>query len=91
MDKQKIEEIVRKKIKTEFKEFSDVAPHIEQRLLSISGGTAKKAGMKGPKKKRVWIAVFRKYFTTEDGTEIQKILRVTINGRGKILKITHSR
>ncbi len=90
MEKKKIEKIVRKIIKKDYPEFSDIVPYIEEKEISISENEFKKAKMKPVGKKSVWVAVFRKYFKSEDGTEIEKTIRATISKDGEIIKITES-
>lgn len=90
MEKKDIEKIIRNRIKKEYPEFSDIVPHIEEKEISISEGEFKKAKMKPVGKKNIWVAVFRKYFRSEDGIDIEKTLRATISEDGKIIKITES-
>jgi len=90
MDRRDIERIARDEIIKDFPEFADVPPHIEEREMVISDSTYEKARMRPRKPTKVWVAVFRKYFKTEDGQEIEKVIRATIDSKGKVIKITHS-
>ena len=90
MDRKDIEKIARDEVVKEFPEFSDVPPHIEERELFVSDATYQKARMKPRKSAKVWVAVFRKYFKTEDGHMIERVVRATIDNRGNVIKVTHS-
>ena len=90
MDKKDIERIARDEVLKNFPEFSDVPPHIEEREIVISDTTYEKARLRPRRPRKVWVCVFRKYFKTEDGNTIEKVVRATIDKNGNILKITHS-
>ncbi len=90
MERKDIEKLVKNIIKKDYPDFIDVVPHIEEREIAIPEAEFKKAKMKPIGKKKVWVAIFRKYFKSDDGFEIQKTIRATISQDGKIIKITES-
>jgi hypothetical protein len=83
---------VKKRIAREFPEFKGVEPQITEKAISPQERVFKKLSMGVPKEFRsVYSLRFRKTVTTVDHIKIERILIVTLDQEGGIIKITQSK
>jgi len=91
MDKKRIREIVISYIERSFPEYTGVEPDIQEEVVRIEDASFAKAGMVPIPPKKVYVAVFKKEIIAEDGGKIKKVLRTTLDEKGRIIKTTHSK
>lgn len=91
IDRKKINEIKR----TIFKKFPDykgIKPTITEKSVRPQHALFKKLSLGSPKRPyRIVRLRFKKKVTAEDEVILHKVLTVTLNEQGRILKITESR
>ncbi len=91
LTEEQLKKIVKDHIKKESPEFKDVEPTIKEEERSIPQKVERKLGLVHPKKipTKVKVFTFKKIITTEDGTKIPIVSRVTVAAdTGEILKST---
>lgn len=83
---------IKRKISREFPEFKDVQPVITEKIIRPQSSLYKKLSLGVPKvTRRIFRLKFTKKIETVDHAEIERILMVSLNEQGKIIKITESR
>ncbi len=83
---------IKRKISREFPEFKGIEPKITEKKIRRQDSIFKKLSLGAPKHfVRIFRLKFRKKVETVDHTEIERILTVSLNEQGKIIKITESR
>jgi len=83
---------IRRKISKEFPEFKDVQPTITEKIIKPRSSLYKKLALGVPKQTRkIFRLKFAKIIQTVDRARIERILMVSLNAQGKIIKITESR
>jgi len=91
IDPQRIAEIKRK-ISREFPEFKDIEPKITEKKIRPQDSIFKKLSLGRPKQfVTIFRLKFKKKVETVDHTEIERILIVSLDEQGEIIKITESR
>ncbi len=91
VDEKKINEIKRK-ISKEFPEFKGVEPQITEKKIKPQSALYRKLSLGTPKQLiRIVRLRFKKKVETVDKVEIERILTVSLNEEGEIIKITGSR
>lgn len=87
-------ENVKNEVKKQFPEMEDVEPREEKFVPETESEVYKKLGVSLPKTfitGDIYRLSFEKTINTEDGFEMQKIVRVLVDKNGKILKISTSK
>ncbi len=83
---------IKRKISREFPEFKGIEPKITEKKISPQDSIFKKLSLGAPKQfVRIFRLKFEKKIETVDHTEIDRILTVSLDEQGKIIKITESR
>ncbi len=83
---------ITKQITRDFPEFKGVKPKITEKKIRPQDKLYKKLSLGVAKEfRRVYQLSFRKVVQTVDNASIERILNVTIDEAGEIIKITHSR
>ena len=91
IDKHKIDEI-KKIISKRFPEFKDVEPKITQKTIKPQTELYKKLSLGTPKRlSKIFKLKFAKKIETADNVEIKRLLVVTLDSQGEIVKITETR
>jgi hypothetical protein len=91
---EEILENVKNEIENQFPEMKDVEPREEKFVPETESRVYKKLGVSLPKTfitEDIFRLSFEKTIKTEDGFEMQKIVKVLVNKEGKILKISTSK
>lgn len=85
-------ERIRKRIIRQFPEFKGIKPKVSEKLIKPQDVIYRKLSLGTPKQlRRIFSLKFKKKIETVDQVEIERILTVTINEQGKVVKITESR
>ena len=83
---------VKKKISQEFPEFKGIEPKITEKKIAPQEELYRKLELGAPKQFRsVYRLQFKKTIQTVDHVAIERILTVTLDEQGEIIKITQSR
>ena len=83
---------VKKRVLKRFPEFKGIKPKITEKRIKPQDILYKKLSMGAPKQvKKVFSMKFKKRIRTADKTEIERILTITLDEAGEIIKITQSR
>ena len=83
---------IKRKVSREFPEFKDVQPVITEKIIRPQSSLYKKLSLGVPKVvRRIFRLKFTKKIETVDHAEIERILMVSLNEQGKIIKITESK
>lgn len=91
IERKQIEKIKRK-ISKDFPEFKGIEPKIIKKEIGPQDGLYKKLSLGIPKGFRsIYKLRFKRMVETVDKIEMERILIVTLNEQGKIIKITQSR
>lgn len=91
IDRKKINKIKRKILK-EFPEFKGIEPKITEKKIRPQSAIYRKLSLGEPKQFRtIFRLKFKKKIETVDKVKIERILIVTLDEHGKIIKITESR
>jgi hypothetical protein len=91
IDRKKIIRI-KKKISKEFPEFMGVEPTVIEKIVKPQDALYKKLSLGVPKQlKRIYRLKFTRIVETVDEIEMERILMVTLNEQGEIIKMTQSR
>ncbi|MBN2620389.1 hypothetical protein JXB22_04790 [candidate division WOR-3 bacterium] len=91
LEKKLVQEI-RRSIQKKFPEYAKVKPSVTTARIEPQMSIFKKLSMGIPKRHiTVYKMRFKKEITAEDKVILQKILTVTFNGKGDIIKITESK
>lgn len=80
-----------KKIIEKFPEFEGVEPEVREEEITYPSSVFAKAGITPLPSKKIKTYTFRKRILLPDGNECEKILRATVDEKGKIRKITLSK
>ncbi len=84
------QEIIKK-----FPEFENIEPEIETKEITHPIKTMAKLGITAGRtqiqKQQVHIATFGTQVKADDGTSIQKVVRATLDEKGNIIRISHSK
>ncbi|MBA7515035.1 hypothetical protein ES705_07073 [subsurface metagenome] len=84
--------IIKRKISKEFPEFKGVEPKITEKLISPQDTIYRKLSLGRAKRiRRIFRLKFQRRIETADQVEIERILTVTLDEKGEIMKITESR
>uniref|UniRef100_A0A7C4XLZ2 Uncharacterized protein n=1 Tax=candidate division WOR-3 bacterium TaxID=2052148 RepID=A0A7C4XLZ2_UNCW3 len=91
VDEEKIKQIKRE-IAKRFPDFRDVEPKVVKKTIQPQRGVYKKLALEAPAGiKRVFSLKFKKTVRTVDAVKINRILVVTVDESGEIIKISQSR
>jgi len=91
IDHKKIDKI-KKKISKEFPEFKGIEPKLIAKAIGPQEAIYKKLSLGAPKEfKSIYRLKFKKTVETVDEIAMERILIVTLNEQGEIIKITQSR
>jgi hypothetical protein len=91
IDRKKIIKI-KKKVSKEFPEFKGIEPTITEKIIGPQDALYKKLSLGVPKQLRhIYRLQFTRTVHAVDETAIERILIVTLNDRGEIVKMTQSR
>ncbi len=83
---------VKQEIVKQFPEFKGVKPLITEKVIAPQDTVFKKLSLGAPKEfKRVFRLQFKKRIETADRVALERILTVSLDEQGKIIKITESR
>jgi hypothetical protein len=83
---------IKRHIAREFPEFKGVEPILTEKIIKPQRSLYRKLALGVPKKlQRIFRLRFTKTIEAADHTEIQRILTVSTNEQGEIIKITESR
>ena len=83
---------IKRHIAKEFPEFKGVQPVLTEKIIRPQSSLYKKLSLGVPKRlRRIFRLRFAKTIETIDHTEIERILTVSLNEQGEIIKITESR
>jgi len=89
--KTKIINKIKKEIAAQFPEMRDIEPHEERIIIETDKDVLKKLDISLPKimvEEEIFKLSFKQSTTTEDGFELQTIVRVLVTKQGKILKLS---
>lgn len=84
-------ERIKKKVLERFPEMEGVEPRIEAKDVLPSPAIMKKLPGTRFVRRKLHAVTFRKIVRGEDGSRITKIVRTTVDEKGKILKLVHSK
>ncbi len=91
IDEKKLKKI-KKEIALRFPDFKDVEPKIIKKVISPQKSVYRKLSLGTPKGiKEVYSLQFKKTILTVDAVKIKRILVVSLNEEGEIIKISQSR
>ena len=91
IDRRKIAKIKRK-ISKEFPEFKGIEPKITEKEIGPQDAIYKKLSLGASKQyRRIYRLKFTKLIETVDKVEMERILFVTLDEQGEIIKMTQSR
>lgn len=91
IDQRQIERI-KKMVAREFPEFKGIEPKIVEREIKPQYRVFKKLDLGVPKQlKHIYQMQYKKTIETEDHISIERILTITLDEKGEIIKITESR
>lgn len=91
IDRKKIIKIKRK-ISKEFPEFKGIEPTVREKTITPQDVLYKKLSLGVPKQlRRIYRLKFTRIVETVDEIEMERILIVTLNEQGEIIKMTQSR
>lgn len=83
---------IKRKISKEFPEFKGIEPTVTEKTIGPQDALYKKLSLSVPKQlKHIYRLKFTRMVHTVDEIEIERILIVTLNDRGEIIKMTQSR
>jgi len=83
---------IKKKISSEFPEFKGIEPKITEKIVTPQKGIYRKLTLGVPKiVKKVYSLKFTKKIKTVDAVKMERILIVTLNEQGEIIKVSQSR
>ncbi len=83
---------IKRHIAKEFPEFKGVQPVLTEKIIRPQSSLYKKLSLGVPKRlRRIFRLRFTKTIETVDHTEIERILTVSLNEQGEIIKIAESR
>jgi hypothetical protein len=83
---------IKRHVAKRFPEFKDVQPVLSERTIRPQSSLYKKLSLGVPKKlRKIFRLRFTKTIETVDHTEIERILTVSLDEHGEIIKITESR
>jgi hypothetical protein len=83
---------IKKKISREFPEFKGIEPKITEKMIGPQDAVYKKLSLGVPKQfRRIYRLKFKRVVETADAIEMERILVVTLDEGGEIIKITQSR
>jgi hypothetical protein len=83
---------IKKKISKEFPEFKGIEPTITEKKIAPQKDIYRRLSLGVAKEqRRVYRLQFRKTVKTVDQVTLERILTVTLNEQGSIIKITQSR
>lgn len=83
---------IKRMVSKQFPEFKGIDPKILERKVKPQSAIYRKLSLGTPKiLRKVFRLKFEKKVTTADEMEIDRILTVTLNEAGEIIKITESR
>ncbi len=91
MEKSKISKIIKQTYKN-FSEFKGVKPLIAARIIKPQTSIYRKLSMGSPKTaKKITTLKFKRKITTADRVELERILTITVDEKGRIVKTSMSR
>ncbi|MEO0142970.1 MAG: hypothetical protein ABIL70_04525 [candidate division WOR-3 bacterium] len=91
VDEKKLKKI-KKEIMARFPDFRDVEPRLIKKVVAPQKSVYRKLSLGLPKGvKEVYSLQFKKTVRTVDAVKINRILVVTLNEKGEIIKISQSR
>jgi hypothetical protein len=83
---------IKRKISRQFPEFKDIEPKIIEKQIGPQDVIYKKLSLGIPKEfRKIFKLQYKKIVETVDEVTMERILTVTLNERGEIIKITQSR
>jgi len=92
MIERKIINSIKRKISKEFPEFKGVEPKVTEKKIGPQDKIYRKLSLGVPKYfKQIYRLKFKKVVKTVDNITMERILNVTLDDQGEIIKITQSR